>query len=298
MRRNPALRVLFVEPPTDPLFDLSSRRIPTLPCLRTIAADGRLRALRPLKLLPRRAGPLADILLRLQVVLASRLLGFEQPHLWVNDVTYAPLLTSTGWPSVYDVTDDWLLAPFAAARTRAIAPTRCAGAGQCGRSRRLFASARGESRPSAGRHPDPQRRRRRTLPSATRASRDLPASPVAVYVGSLHDARIDVELTGELARTLPQLNIALVGPDSLSPASQSLLRRLPNVFLLGRRPYGECPAYLQHADVIDRASSRLVVHGQPRPDQGLRVPSPHDTHGRNSRRRLSGVRDGAQRGRR
>jgi len=29
--------------------------------------------------------------------------------LWINDSTYAPLVERTGWPSVYDVTDDWLL---------------------------------------------------------------------------------------------------------------------------------------------------------------------------------------------
>ena len=27
-------------------------------------------------------------------------------------MTFAPLKSSTGWPAVYDVTDDWLLAPF------------------------------------------------------------------------------------------------------------------------------------------------------------------------------------------
>src|SRR6185312_9140461 len=113
LRRNADLRVLFVEPPVDPLFDLSERRRPTPPRLRTITPDGRLRVLRPMKLLPRRAGPVSDALLRMQVRAAARQFGLSRPALWINDVTYAPLIEETGWRSVYDVSDDWLLAPFA-----------------------------------------------------------------------------------------------------------------------------------------------------------------------------------------
>jgi teichuronic acid biosynthesis glycosyltransferase TuaH len=87
-------------------------------------------------------------------------------------------------------------------------------------------------------------RRRQPRPS------DLPGSPVAVYVGTLHDTRIDVALIDELARSLADVNIALVGPDSLTLESRRLLRGSPNVFLLGPRPYADVPAYLQHADVI------------------------------------------------
>ena len=79
---------------------------------------------------------------------------------------------------------------------------------------------------------------------------DLPAAPTAVYVGSLHDARLDVELVAELADALPELNVVLVGPDSLGGESQSLLASRPNVYLLGARPYEVVPAYLQHADVV------------------------------------------------
>ena len=111
LRRNPALRVLFVEPPADVLFDITQRRRPELPRFRRLAADGRLIAFRPLKALPRRLGPPADALLLWQLRLAVRRIGFERPVLWINDVTYAPLIEQTGWPSLYDVTDDWLLAP-------------------------------------------------------------------------------------------------------------------------------------------------------------------------------------------
>ena len=113
LRRNPELRMLFVEPPVDPLFDLIELRRPSAPRLRTIGAGGRLRVLRPIKPLPRRLGPVGDALLRLQARAATRQFGLREPLLWINDVTYAPLIQETGWRSVYDVSDDWLLAPFA-----------------------------------------------------------------------------------------------------------------------------------------------------------------------------------------
>src|SRR5207302_9468280 len=87
------------------------RRRPRGRARRALAED-RLHTFRPLKPLPRLFGQHSDRLLRRQVVAAVRRLGFTTPVLWVNDLTYAPLAEQTGWPGVYDVTDDWLLAPF------------------------------------------------------------------------------------------------------------------------------------------------------------------------------------------
>jgi glycosyltransferase involved in cell wall biosynthesis len=242
--------VLFIEPAADPVFDVSSRRTPSLPRFHSVSHDGRIRAFRPLKPLPRRAGPLVDTLLHRQIVLATRLLGFSRPTLWINDVTYAPLITTTGWPSVYDVTDDWLLAPFAAReleRLRRLDELALNTADQVVVCSQALAASRGARR-AVSLIPNgvdvEHFRRPQTRP------RDLPIAPVAVYVGSLHDARIDIELIVELARTLPQLKLVLVGPNSLGRDSQHLLDRLPNVFLLGPRPYLEIPGYLQHADVV------------------------------------------------
>ena len=33
-----------------------------------------------------------------------------RPVLWLNDPLAADLLRRTGWPALYDITDDWLLA--------------------------------------------------------------------------------------------------------------------------------------------------------------------------------------------
>src|SRR4051812_33770929 len=72
LRRNQLLRVLFVEPAPDVLFDLWMRRIPELPRKRNIPVDGRPRAFRPLKPFPRRFGQISDDLLLRQVLLAAR----------------------------------------------------------------------------------------------------------------------------------------------------------------------------------------------------------------------------------
>ena len=250
LRRNPELRVLFVEPAADVLFDIWERRVPTLPRLRTLSKDGRLRAFRPLKLLPRRAGPMADWLMLRQVKVAIRMVGIFDPTLWINDVTYAPLIEPTGWSSVYDVTDDWLLAPFPPRELERLAALDqlaldaanevvvCSPALVASRSVRRHVSLI----PNGVDIDHFQRPRARPA--------DLPDGPVAIYVGSLHDARIDVELIVEVARALPQVNVVLVGPNSLSSDTGRKLSAEPNVSLLGPRPYLDIPAFLQHADVI------------------------------------------------
>jgi glycosyltransferase involved in cell wall biosynthesis len=250
LRRNTALRVLFVEPPTDLLHDLSRRRRPELPSLRGSPFDARLKSLRPLKLFPRRFGVAVDELLLRQVQIVVRLMRFTCPVLWLNDVTYAPLIERTRWPSLYDITDDWLLAPFVPReleRLRRLDGLALAHADEVVVCSPALAESRGRVRPVSlvpnGVDID---HFRRPHPRPT----DLPHTPTAVYVGSLHDARLDAELVGELADALPQLSVILVGPDVLGVESHQLLAARPNVYLLGPRSYENVPAYLQHADVV------------------------------------------------
>ena len=101
------------------------------------------------------------------------------------------------------------------------------------------------------RRPDPQRGRPRPLPHAAGPARpSCPDGPVAVYVGTLHDERIDVALLVALAEARPDLQIALVGPDSLGPETSARLAAVPTVHLLGAQPYDRVPGFLQHADVV------------------------------------------------
>ncbi|HEU5373498.1 MAG TPA: glycosyltransferase [Gaiellaceae bacterium] len=250
LERNPDLRVLFVEPPADPAFDLARRRRPRPPRLRLVGYGGRLHVLRPLKPMPRALGKGADAALRGQVQLAARLLGFTQPTLWINDVTYAPMIDSMNWPSVYDVTDDWLAAPFAPReldRLERLERLALASADIVTVCSQALAASRGSAR------------RVTLIPNAVDAEhfrrprprpRDLPAGRSAVYVGTLHESRLDVELVLELARSLPSLALALVGPNSLADHTRRRLATEPNIHVLGARAYEDVPAYLQHADVI------------------------------------------------
>ena len=219
LRRNPRLRVLFVEPAADVVHDVRLRRLPTPPSLRSVFPNGRLRAFRPVKLLPLRFH-LSGVLLQRQVVLAARALRLSDPILWINDVTYAPLIRSTKWPSLYDITDDWLLAPASSKeldRLRKLDEMALVRAGAVVVCSQALARSRGTKRTvSIVPNGVDVEHFRRLQPRPA----DLPEGPVAVYVGSLHDARIDVGLVVDLANSLPQLTVALIGPDSLGNTSQ------------------------------------------------------------------------------
>jgi glycosyltransferase involved in cell wall biosynthesis len=204
----------------------------------------------PILAMPLRFGRLAGELLFRQVQHAARAAGFTRPILWVNDVTYAPLIAHTRWPSVYDVTDDWLLAPFPPQeieRLKHLDAEALAEADEVVVCSPALAESRGRTRsvtviPNGVDVEHFRRPRPRPL--------DLPAAPTAVYVGSLHDARLDVELVTDLADSHSGLSVVLIGPDSLGEESRHQLASRPNVRLLGTRPYTDVAAYLQHADVV------------------------------------------------
>jgi glycosyltransferase involved in cell wall biosynthesis len=250
LRLRPDVRILFIEPPTDPIHNLARGRLPVGLRMSSLRADGRLVVVRPLKLLPRRLGPMSDELLFRQVAYAARRVGFVHPTLWLNDVTYAPLIRRTGWPTVYEVSDDWLLAPFPArqiARLRDLDAVALALADEVVVCSAALMTSRGRARPVTlvpNAVDIEMFRRPRDRP------RDLPPGPTAVYVGTLHDARLDVSLVVELARSLRRLSLVLVGPNVLSSATSQTLAREPNIYLLGSRPHVDVPAYLQHADVV------------------------------------------------
>jgi glycosyltransferase involved in cell wall biosynthesis len=164
----------------------------------------------------------------------------------VNDSTYAPL--ARDWKTLYDVTDDWLLAcvtPRELARRQRLEEELLQVAGEVVVCSPTLVESRGRTR-RVSLVPNGVDVGHFRIPRPRPA--DLPEAPTAVYVGTLHDERIDVPLVEELARTL-DLTIALVGPDALSVASGRLLR-LAGARLLGPRPYADVPAYLQHADVV------------------------------------------------
>lgn len=251
MARDPRLRVLFVEPATDVLHDLAqSHRVPRETGLRQLTPDGRLWALAPRKVLPRALGGWADASLIKQVRAAAAVLGMDRPTLWVNDSAYAGLMRATRWPTLYDITDDWLEAPCLPREKRRRHRRErlmLADAGVVTVCSPALLERRGGDRPV------------HLIPNAVDAAHfsrarprpvDLPDGSCAVYVGTLHDGRLDVDLLADLARSLRHVHVVLVGPDALSEYSRARLAGEPNIHVLGPRPYDDVPGYLQHADLI------------------------------------------------
>jgi teichuronic acid biosynthesis glycosyltransferase TuaH len=255
---DPSLQVLFVAPSVDVLHELRQGKFAEVIGPRGGAHGGagleqvhpRIHVLRPRKWLPRVVGPFADRSLERQILEAVKELGLPHPLLWINDASYAGLALRTGWPTLYDITDDWLLAPMAPRQRQRLE----------GNERSLIehsqavvvcspdlARTRGESRPVElipnGVDLD--------LFGAVRPRPpDLPPAPVALYVGTLHTWRTDIELLLDLARARPDVQVALVGPNSLPHEVTEQLEGVANIHVLGARPYDQIPAYMQHADII------------------------------------------------
>ncbi|MGD0312068.1 MAG: glycosyltransferase [Acidimicrobiales bacterium] len=250
LRLRPTLRLLFAEPPVDVAWSLRHGRWPHRSPLRPVGSSGRLWAMAPRKWLPRRIWPGGDRSLCRQVVEAGRRLGFDRPVLWINDSTYAPLIERTGWPSIYDVTDDWVLARGA---TRQMERQQRNDAAMLRHVSEVVvcSPALAESR---GRHRSvhliPNGVELDHLRAPTERPVDLPAGPVVLYSGTLSAGRLDIELCARLCRAVAgRAAVVFVGPNSLTKEVALTLLEAGAV-ILGSRPYRDVPAYLQHADVL------------------------------------------------
>jgi len=85
------------------------------------------------------------------------------------------------------------------------------------------------------------------LDPATRVPDDLRSlpRPVIGFFGLIADW-VDLSLIGDLARSHPEWSVVLIGKASTDLAP---LHGLPNVHLLGRKPYADLPAYCRGFDV-------------------------------------------------
>ena len=248
--RDPTLQVLFVAPAVDVPFELGRGRASALHGPRLEPVGPGVHVLRPRKWLPRSLGPAADRSLGRQVAAAASSLGLVGPLVWVNDASYARWALGTGWPTLYDVTDDWLLAPLAprqVARLRADDDLLVRHSGAVVVCSPDLARSRGRRRP-VDLIPNGVDVELFTTPQPRPA--ELPDAPVAVYVGTLHEERLDVDLVASLAAARPDVAVALVGPDSLGPEASARLAAVPTVHRIGPQPYDRVPGYLQHADVV------------------------------------------------
>jgi glycosyltransferase involved in cell wall biosynthesis len=246
----PPLRLLFVEQPIDVVHSLRHGRRPAAPPLRPLGDSGRLWAVTPRKWLPRRVWPRGDAALASQVLRACDAVGLTRPVLWINDSTFAPLIDRTGWPSVYDVTDDWLLvgtSPRERARQERNDARVMARADRVVVCSPALAGSRGRLRPvdliSNGVDLG-------SLRAPTPRPDDLPSGRVLLYQGTLSADRLDLELCLDVARSVEgRATLVLVGPNSLGSRATATLTAA-GAAVLGPRPYRDVPAYLQHADLL------------------------------------------------
>lgn len=256
LRDDPLLRVLWIEPSVDPLHNVLSRNRPRLarglregPKLMGVSA-GRLRLHEAIKVFPRRLDRGQDDRWAGSVIRQAAKLNMRQPVLWVNAPIGARVLEQSGWPSIYDITDDWLLADRPAAEQErlrhdeAVLLDRAAEVVVCSPQLQRTKGGLGQTTliPN-GVDVDHYRR------AAARPT-DLPTGGTAVYVGTLHRDRFDVALAEQTARALgDRATLVLVGPELLPPADHDRLIRA-GVAILGSRPSSAVPGYLQHADVL------------------------------------------------
>ncbi len=250
VRLRPSLRLLFVGNPVDVTWSLRQGHLPRLSPLRTIGDSGRLWAMTPTKWLPRRIWPRGDQSLFRQVVAAGRRLGFDRPVLWINDSTYAPFIAGSGWPSVYDVTDDWLLGEGMGRemeRQHRNDAQLLRDASEVVVCSPALAKTRGRQRDV---HLIPNGVDLDHLRQPMARPEDFPEGPIVLYQGTLTAGRLDIDLCLELVRALSgRATLVFVGPDSLpSEVGQSLVDS--GAVILGSRAYAVLPAYLQHADVL------------------------------------------------
>lgn len=255
LRSDPGLRVLFVEPAADPLFELASGRRPRLGRgVHEVHLDGvgqgRLWTFQPTKWLPRRLDRRVDERAARSVIRAASRLGLTDPMLWVNDPSGAAVLERTAWPALYDITDDWLEADRTPAehgrlvRDETSLMEGCAEVVVCSPA---LVRVKGAVRPVT------------LVPNAVdvaayRVPRerpaDLPDGPVALYLGTVHTDRIDLDLCVATAQAVRgRGHVVLVGPAPLAPGDAARLASA-GVVLLGPRDRDDVPAYLQHADVL------------------------------------------------
>ncbi|WDH79476.1 glycosyltransferase [Microbacterium esteraromaticum] len=250
LARDPELRVLFVEPPDDPLHALRGGSRPSFGHAPREVAD-RLWTFRPVKPLPRRVDRGADARIARAVMRSAQRLGMSQPLLWINDPGAAAVAQLTGWPTLYDMTDDWVVADRPEAER-----ARLVGGEEwlLQHSASVVACSPELVRRKSGQRDDIVLVRnavdvaRYRVPMERPA--DLPAGRTAVYVGTLHRDRLDVELCVETARALSaEGTLVLVGPNALGVEDTAAMQR-NGVVVLGAKPRDAVPAYLQHADVL------------------------------------------------
>ena len=261
-RRNPQTQILFVGLPRDYTHAIRARDFSCFVQTATykVPEFPNITVTHPPKLLPNTFVPgrlINEAVFRLHVKAAAKRLGMQHPLLWLNPHSAVHMIGKTGeCGAVYDVTDDWTtltqqpwLTSLICEQDRALC--RLADAViVC--SERL---AELKTPLTRSLHLVPNGVDAAHYQAAYDASLPLPEEakrwqhPVFGYTGTIHPDRVDLALIESLAGELPEATVVLIGPVLLEAPQRQRLEALPNVFLLGAKPYADLPRYMQAFDV-------------------------------------------------
>ncbi len=224
-------RVTFVNPPTR----AAAAEYSPLPGVTVIS---------PRRRIPKRLGGLR---------VAAQFLKWRVTRrcdaLWINDPTMGAWL-SHHRHAIYDVTDDWRCAPSTPRERRRLIAAEDVLAM---RAHTIVCSEELGRRWKSRYGVDPVLVRNAADVSAITSARprDLGDNgPHVGYIGTLHQARIDIDLVLRTAETMQKGKVHLVGPDSLTDAARSRLRANQRIVLHGSVPASEVPTWIAAFDVL------------------------------------------------
>lgn len=89
--------------------------------------------------------------------------------------------------------------------------------------------------------------------------------PIIGYVGSLSSNRLDIDIIENIAVSLPEYSIVLIGPED-DAFKASALHQLKNIYFGGSKPAEELPAYINAFDVCinPQLVNEITVGNYPR----------------------------------
>lgn len=190
--------------------------------------------------------------LRGQVVRAMRALGFRRPLNWVCNPAAAMVAGSLGEERlIYYCVDEY--AAFAGVDSDALGELeeqllRRADLVVVSAERLYVSKSQRNARTVLVRHGVDYETFRRALDCDTQVPHEIASlpKPVLGYFGLMSSDWVDLELLEAVARHFATGSLVLLGKVAMDV---SALQRLPNVHLLGRKPYEGLPAYCKGFDV-------------------------------------------------
>lgn len=259
LERHPDAEILWVGPPVDLWNWQGFKSLDVIPGALFKPAKGinRLHAMKPYKPLPNKLGrKLNEAIFKSCLADALKKLGWRSYSTWVNNQAYCHILPSQqSTKLIYDITDDWSHAsvpPHILNQIKLDDEWMLTNADEvivC--STDLYENKRNRCKKihliRNGVKLTPY------LPESL-ASIKVPeevkfSGPVAGYIGTLHEDRLDVELLVQVASKLSHVHFVFIGPNYLSSTNTKILGELPNCHILGAKPYDELPSFMAGFDL-------------------------------------------------